>query len=319
MPHVVALLVLVASTASAASRLPISPCDFGQFLIPDGRHVVADVTAPATESIVVDAAMAAIMPACPRAPVKFASTRRSWIFRARWASCGTSGKVKLRAVVSKRHCDRLRGTVVVGRGKHSHRKLRATRAPYEYDVALDPTSPWPKFRRTSRQDGRSPVHVATTGGNLWTFPTGKGIFSTPVIDGDGTVYVGSADRTFYAIARDGTLKWSRLTGEIIDSSALLDDRGRVYIGSGDGHVYALDAATGAEVWRFAAQPAADTGGYINWFEGNVAMGVDGNLYAPNDNFRVYVIDRDDGTSPWAVELADQTWSSPAVDVATGHF
>jgi len=107
--------------------------------------------------------------------------------------------------------------------------VRATRAPYAYDVPLDPLSPWPKFRRTSKQDGRSSITPSSTGGSLWTFQTGKGIFSTPVIDGDGTVYVGSADRTFYAIAEDGSLRWSRLTGEIIDSSALLDDRGRVYL------------------------------------------------------------------------------------------
>ncbi len=40
----------------------------------------------------------------------------------------------------------------------------------------------------------------TGSGRLWRFQTGKGIFSTPVIDGDGNVYVGSADRTFYALS-----------------------------------------------------------------------------------------------------------------------
>jgi outer membrane protein assembly factor BamB len=185
---------------------------------------------------------------------------------------------------------------------------------------LAPGAPWPKFRRDEAQTGRSPIRpVRDDAAQPWVFATGKGIFSSPVIGADETVYIGSADRNFYAIDTAGRERWRFATGEIIDSSALLDDRGRLYVGSGDGHVYALDAATGAEVWRFAAQPAVDTGGYINWFEGNVAMGVDGNLYAPNDNFRVYVIDRDDGTSPWAVELYDQTWSSPAVDVATGRF
>jgi outer membrane protein assembly factor BamB len=185
---------------------------------------------------------------------------------------------------------------------------------------LAPGAPWPKFRRDEAQTGRSAIRpVRDDAARPWVFATGKGIFSSPVIGADETIYIGSADRTFYAIDRDGRERWRFATGEIIDSSALLDDRGRIYFGSGDGHVYALDAATGAEIWRFAAQSPADTGGYINWFEGNVAMGTDGALYAPNDNFRVYVIDRDDGTSPWAVELADQTWSSPAVDVATGHF
>ena len=87
-------------------------------------------------------------------------------------------------------------------------------------------------------------------------PTGKGVFSSPVIDAEGNVYVGSADHTFYALDRDGTLRWKFATGEMIDSSALLDDRGRVYFGSGDGHVYALERATGA-LWKFRADTAAE--------------------------------------------------------------
>jgi outer membrane protein assembly factor BamB len=181
-------------------------------------------------------------------------------------------------------------------------------------------SPWPKFRGDLQHDGRSrDVHATTTGGNLWKFPTAKGIFSSPVVGADGTVYVGSADRTFYALAPDGTKKWSVLTGEIIDSSALLDDRGRVYFGSGDGHLRALDAATGKPVWDFQADAPSTTGGLINWFEGNVGMGLDGTLYVPNDNFRLYAIDRDAGTAKWGAKMPDQTWSLPAIDPSTGDL
>src|SRR5580704_2128367 len=60
-------------------------------------------------------------------------------------------------------------------------------------------SPWPKFRRDAVQDGVSPVHTSMTGGYLWAYQTGKGIFSSPVVAADGTIYVGSADRTFYAL------------------------------------------------------------------------------------------------------------------------
>src|SRR5687768_7670683 len=112
--------------------------------------------------------------------------------------------------------------------------------------AADPSplaagSPWPKFRHDLRQTGRSELPPRVTDDRPWVFHTGKGIFSSAVIGADGTIYIGSADRTFYAIGADGALRWSRPTGEIIDSSALLDDRGRVYVGSGDGHLYAFDA------------------------------------------------------------------------------
>ncbi len=193
---------------------------------------------------------------------------------------------------------------------------------FAYDVPLEAGSPWPKFRRTPEQTGRSPIARTVDGASTaqpWVFKTGKGIFSTPVVAADGTVYIGSADRNFYAINPDGTEKWRFVTGEIIDSSALLDDTGRVYFGSGDGNLYALDAATGNEAWRFTAEDPTTTNAIINWFEGNVAIGPDGTLYAGNDNFRIYAINRDDGSMKWAFKAPDQTWSLPAVDPATGNL
>src|SRR5262245_44174677 len=102
---------------------------------------------------------------------------------------------------------------------------------FSYDVPLDPHSPWPKFRRASAQTGLSPLAPASEQGEPWTFATGKGIFSSPVIAGDDTIYIGSADRIFYALGPGGEVRWQLLTGEIIDSSALLDDRGNLYFGS----------------------------------------------------------------------------------------
>ena len=57
-------------------------------------------------------------------------------------------------------------------------------------VPLSPDSPWPKFRGNAAQTGatsRAPV----LGGAMWRFETGKGIFSSPVVGGDGTIYVGT--------------------------------------------------------------------------------------------------------------------------------
>jgi outer membrane protein assembly factor BamB len=314
-----ALLVLLAVGPSWARPAP-APCPTGRFLTPDDAHVVADVVPPALETIVLESTAITIDPACTRVVYKPRRTRKGTVIRAAWPSCeGFDAPVKLRALLPTRRCDLLKGVVQVKHARPARRKLRATRAPFEYDVPLDPRSPWPKFRRTSHQDGRSPIMPSMTGGHLWTFQTGKGIFSTPVIDGDGTVYVGSADRTFYAIASDGTLRWSRLTGEIIDSAALLDDRGRVYVGSGDGTLYALDRTTGAPVWTFAADDPSVSGGLINWFEGNVAIGADGTLVVPNDNFFTYALDRNDHTVRWRFKTADQTWSLPAVDPATARL
>ncbi|MEZ4251566.1 MAG: PQQ-binding-like beta-propeller repeat protein [Polyangiales bacterium] len=184
---------------------------------------------------------------------------------------------------------------------------------------LDPLAPWPKFRANAAQTGRVSFEATDDGSEPWVFRTGKGVFSTPVIDGEGNVYVGSADRRFYALAPDGTLRWQVETGEIIDSSALLDDRGRVYFGSGDGLLRALNRTNGDVVWTFEADDASTTGGFISWFEGNVGMTADGTLIAPNDNFCTYAIDRDTGARRWCFPTLDQTWSLPALDVATGRL
>jgi outer membrane protein assembly factor BamB len=186
-------------------------------------------------------------------------------------------------------------------------------------VPFAPGSPWPKFRGDAAQDARSRGLPRQTGGTFWDFKTGKGVFSSPIIAADGTVFVGSADRTFYAIGADGQLEWKVDTGEIIDSSGLLDDQGRVYFGSGDGLLRACDARTGAVAWTFAADPPSKSGAYLDWFEGNVAMGTDGTLYVPNDDYFVYAIDRSTGQAVWKLEMPDQTWSLPAVDVTTGDL
>ena len=192
-------------------------------------------------------------------------------------------------------------------------------------VALDSESPWPRFRANSLQNGRARVEPKQNSQlRPWTFLTGKGIFSSPVIDGDGNIYIGSADHNFYSISSEGELNWKFSTGEIIDSSALLDDRQRVYFGSGDAHVYCLDRRDGALVWKTAAHTVEqvesqfDLETYnLNWFEGNIGMLPDGNLLAPNDNYLVYEIDRDTGERVNQYIANEMVWSLPAVNTDTG--
>ncbi|MCG8684358.1 MAG: PQQ-binding-like beta-propeller repeat protein [Desulfobacterales bacterium] len=191
---------------------------------------------------------------------------------------------------------------------------------------LDPESPWPKFRSNPEQTGRSEVRQVESENRPWVYQTGKGIFSSPVIDGEGTIYIGSADHYFYALNRDGSLKWKFRTNEIIDSSALLDDRGRVYFGSGDGHVYCLDKCTGAAVWVFKAHSTQEVREQfniktynLNWFEGNISMLGDGTILAPNDNYLVYALDRDTGKPKGEYLNNEMGWSCPAVNPRTGRI
>ena len=188
--------------------------------------------------------------------------------------------------------------------------------PWGYEVPVRADAPWPLFRRDRRNTGRSPIAARYRGDRPWAFRTGKGIFSTPVLDGDGTAYVGSADHVFYAINPDGTERWRFRTGEIIDSAAALprreaDGRAAVLVPSGDGYLYKLWAEPGLGAqervaWRFGAR-AAPRESYNDWFEANVAIGPDGTIYAGNTNFNYYAISPG-GQLVWAYPTGANAWS-----------
>ena len=198
---------------------------------------------------------------------------------------------------------------------------------FDYGIPLDPMSPWAKFRANALNNGRSAVDPqADSALSPWSYRTGKGIFSSPVVDADGNCYIGSADTVFYCFAPDGSVKWQFQTGEIIDSSALLDDQDRVYFGSGDANVYCLDRETGALIWKSPAQTTAEVEQQygiktynVNWFEGNIGMLPDGTLLAPNDNYLVYALNREDGTRKTAYPANEMVWSLPSVNMETGRL
>lgn len=199
-------------------------------------------------------------------------------------------------------------------------------------VPLDPDSPWPKFRANALQNGRSPVLMEdeNKGGTPdlqpWEFRTSKGVFSSPVIDGEGNIYIGSADHFFYALDPAGRERWRFSTKDIIDASALLDNQKRLYFGSGDGHVYCLDRESGTLQWKFRADtPGEVSEKYgiktynLDWFEGNTAMLADGTLLVPNDNYLVYALDRETGRPVREYLANEMIWSSPAVNPDTGRL
>jgi outer membrane protein assembly factor BamB len=133
--------------------------------------------------------------------------------------------------------------------------------------------------------------------------------------------VGSADHFFYALNPDGSLKWKYETGEIIDSAGALFDAAPgsgeaplVFI-SGDGNMYGfrLDgtSANPADrlLWKYQAQLRPGVS-FNRWFEGNVAVGPDGTLYAGNTNFLYYAI-TPTGQLKWTYPTTSNNWSLAA--------
>src|SRR5262249_30192670 len=124
---------------------------------------------------------------------------------------------------------------------------------------------------------------------------------------------------------DGHLNWRYKTGEIIDSAAALSHSGDevfITVPSGDGYMHHLRRpADGSEpdvIWRFnAAEHPHPQGKGYNWFEGNIALGPDGNFYAGNTNWNYYAVGAN-GTLRWAFPAGNMNWSAAAFDTE-GHL
>ena len=87
----------------------------------------------------------------------------------------------------------------------------------------------------------------------WTFATGDSITSSPAIDIDGSIYVGSEDDNMYKLDHvTGQQVWKFVTQGSVDSSPALWNNLLIF-GSGDYSVYAVDKNTGAKVWSYATQ------------------------------------------------------------------
>jgi outer membrane protein assembly factor BamB len=135
-----------------------------------------------------------------------------------------------------------------------------------------------------------------TNQETWQFPPKdakdmdlKAIYGTPVT-GDGRVYFGGFDGTFYALdLATGQVLWQQKTGAAIVGGAALAD-GTVYVGSSDSKLYAFDAATGAARWG-----PFETQGEI-WSTPVVDQGT---VYVTSMDKRVYALDAATGQQEWS--------------------
>jgi outer membrane protein assembly factor BamB len=197
---------------------------------------------------------------------------------------------------------------------------------FSYDVPVQASSPWPEMRRDSRNTANSPIRARYHGDRPWSFATARGIFSTPVIGGNGTVYVGSADRYFYALRPDGRVLWRFRTGGIIDAAAALGSRAKkgrsvpITFGSGDERLYHLRTTPQLPrkrriAWTFQPTLPPVGGQEVSWWEGNPAIGPGGRIYVGNTGGAAYAINPD-GTQRWASPRGQSVWTTPAFGQGT---
>ena len=159
--------------------------------------------------------------------------------------------------------------------------------------------PWAMFGHDPQHTGRSPYNGPKQPRLKWTFATGDIIFSSPAIEADGTIYVGS-DK-LYAINPDGSKRWESKTGSAISSSPAIGADGTIYMGSFDGKLYAIDP-DGKGKWAFATE------GYIF---SSPAIEADGTIYVGSEDKKIYAINPD-GNIKWEFTTGDVIRSSPAI-------
>ena len=132
-----------------------------------------------------------------------------------------------------------------------------------YSSGTSPAVGADKVWVVSPADGSSLYALdSETGWLSWSYLTAGGVYSSPVLNGTDTVYIGSGDNNLYSIDSLGALLWSYATGYTIRSApALNTSTDIVYIGSSDNRLYCIDDNTvtgspGSLLWSY------ETGNWI---------------------------------------------------------
>ncbi len=212
---------------------------------------------------------------------------------------------------------------------------------------------WPKYQRDLSNSGHS-AETAISSKNVkslqskWTFATKDKISASPAVatvNGTSTVFLGAWSGVFYALnAVTGKPIWSftvdlkgncsPATGCRIGSTAAVDvSANLVFFGARNAYLYALNATTGALVWKQSVGNSSS--GYEIWsspaiYNGNVYVGVASHGDDPCIPGQVRAFNELTGANAWALNTVDQrtcpggglcvgapVWSSVAIDSSNG--
>src|SRR5690606_10843769 len=155
--------------------------------------------------------------------------------------------------------------------------------------------------------GRQLFAIEEDGRVRWRFRARSKIFTTPAVDADGTIYVGSQDDRLYAIAPDGRRRWDYRAGGDIDASPLIGDDGTIYFGSDDRRLCAV-----ARDGRLRCGACFD-----GVCRAPAALGRDGSVLVGTLGPRpsLYALDPEDGSVRWS--FAVEPTESRELGIASG--
>ena len=221
--------------------------------------------------------------------------------------------------------------------------------------ASTPGADWPGFLYTPGHTSYNAAATAITPANAgtlgpawnWLVPASPNagrtnLFASPTVS-NGVVYVGAEDGYFYAVSESTHQRvWSKFLGVltetpgecggftfgIISTATVANDPvtglPTVYVFGPDGYLYALDAATGATVWRSQVDvPVPGSHDYYSWSSplvanGKVYVGISANCGSPSVPGGISSFDQGTGsqvanwTSVAPGQVGATVWSSPGL-------
>ncbi|MCF8028877.1 MAG: PQQ-binding-like beta-propeller repeat protein [Desulfobacteraceae bacterium] len=147
------------------------------------------------------------------------------------------------------------------------------------------------------------------GTKRWQKYLGGDVDSSPAVDSNGYVYVGTGEGHVYCLSPQGYIEWqfpagSGGAGGFFSSPALDEERNRLYIGSTNGYLYALNTANRGNIeWKYK------TGSKI---VSSPAVGFDHTIYICSLDTFLYALNPD-GSLKWRFDAKSQIRGSPALD------
>jgi len=164
---------------------------------------------------------------------------------------------------------------------------------------------WSMFGHDPQHTGRSSHAGPKAPNESWVFQgtRGLGIYSSPAIGSDGTIYVASLEH-LHALTPEGQEKWKFRIGFWVRSSPAIGPDGTVYIASGDGNVYAINP-DGTEKWTFETPSRSP-------IYSSPTIGSEGTIYISGHDSVLYAIDPSSGLLKWAYVTGSPIISSPVL-------
>jgi hypothetical protein len=134
-------------------------------------------------------------------------------------------------------------------------------------------------------DANGNIYVGSSNGRLyrgpaWIYDAGAAITAKPIVGYNNTIYVGNAAGSLLAISPTGSVVWSQSLGSPI-VAAPAADTSRLYVPAGN-RLYALDQATGTILWSVPLGGSVDA-------RSTPAIGANRTVYVTTSNGRLVAI------------------------------